>query len=167
MRVKATGSWAGHYTYDPVPDCPDLPTRTGFGMRLTESWLLGTLRGDVWDEPPGDVSVRGAVGGRATPGGVFFLKRMPAYLVWRREGLMPLGEYLAAEFGLFLDRPVPHPPLRYTGRYRAGGEELAGTWRFAPGVTRVLCGGKPHEIRIQECRGKWEARRRAAEEDGG
>jgi hypothetical protein len=49
MGWKATCTWHGHYTIDPDPECPDLPVRVGFGMRLEQSWLFGSLLGEVWD----------------------------------------------------------------------------------------------------------------------
>lgn len=161
MGWKATGTWHGHYVNASVPECPDLPARIGFGMRLEQSWLLGSLRGEVWDEPPDGMPGRGVVEGRVSGGGVFFLKWMPVYHVWWGGRLVPFAEYLLREFDLPVDGPVPHPPIRYTGEYRAAGDELVGTWEFAPGITEVVSRGQLLTFDVPQGGGSWAARRSA------
>jgi hypothetical protein len=158
MGWKATGTWHGHYEYDSVPDCPDLPARVGFGMRLRQSWPFGSLAGEVWDEPPGPPD-RGVVEGRVSGGGVFFLKWMPVYRMWWDGRLVTFAEYLLREFDLPPDEPVPHPPIRYTGEYRAAGDELAGTWEYPPGTTRVISRGRAWAFDHPVGSGRWVALR--------
>jgi hypothetical protein len=72
---KATGAWQGHYWFDPLHAFEGRPARVGFGMRLKQSWLLWTLSGEVWDDPPHGMPGRGTVEGRLISGGRF---RRPA-----------------------------------------------------------------------------------------
>ena len=109
MGWNATGTWHGYYSFDSVVVVPDLPVRVGFGMRLEQSWPLGSLKGEVWDDPPDGMPGKGVVEGRVSGGGVFFLKRMPVYYVWFDGRSVPVAEYLLREFDLPLDEPVPTP----------------------------------------------------------
>jgi hypothetical protein len=160
MGWKATGTWHGYYSYDPVPDGPEPPARVAFGMRLEQSWLFGSLRGEVWDEPPGPPE-RGVIEGRVSGGGVFLLKRMPVYQLWWDGQLVTFAEYLRRVFNLPLDGPVPHPPIRYTGEYRAAEDGLTGTWDFAPGTTQVFSRGRVWAFDTPVASGSWAARRSA------
>jgi hypothetical protein len=161
MGWTATGTWQGYYKYDPMPDAPDLPTQVKFGMRLAQSWLFGALSGEVWDEPPGPPD-RGTIEGRVTGDGVIFLKRMPVYRMWWNGRLVTLAEYLLQEFNRQVDKPIPHPPIRYTGKYRAAEEVLEGTWEFVPGTTRFTSEGRAWAFDNPPASGSWAARRAAA-----
>src|SRR4051794_15650122 len=98
MGWKATGIWHGLYELALMPDRPDLPARVKFGMRLEQSWLFGSVRGEVWDEPPHGMPGRGVIEGRVSGSSVFFLKWMPVYHVRWEGKLMTFSEYLLREF---------------------------------------------------------------------
>lgn len=158
MGWKATGSWHGYYSYDPVPDCPELPTRVGFGMQLQQSWLLGSLKGEVWDEPPSPPD-RGVIEGRVSSEGLFFLKWMPVCYLWWDGRPVTFAEYMQREFDTPVDEPVPNPPIRYTGVYRAAEDELSGTWEYAPGAIQFVSRGRVLALDLTPCSGSWTARR--------
>lgn len=160
MGWKATGTWRGHYSFDPNPDCPDLPDQTGFVLRLRQSWLFGSLTGDVSDEPPHGVPGLGTIEGRVCGDVVEFVKRMPEYCVWWEGRLTPLAEYLAV-FGHHLDVPPLPLPLKYTGRYQPATDELVGRWEFAISKTTVLCDGNLLDLLVPAGGGRWTATRSA------
>jgi hypothetical protein len=127
-------------------------------MRLQQSWLFGSLTGEVWDEPPGPPDC-GRIEGRVSSGGVIFLKWMPVYHVWLDGRLVPFADYILREFDLTADEPVPHPPIRYTGEYSPAMDELAGTWEFAPGSTQVVSGDRAWAFDNPVGSGTWSAQR--------
>jgi hypothetical protein len=158
MGWRATGVWHGHYTFDPQPECPDLPEQVGFEMRLQQSWLFGSLTGEVRDEPPHGVPGCGTIEGRVSGDQIEFLKEMPDFYVWYDGRSMPLDEYLT-KFDLRLDVPPSPLPLRYVGRYLSASGELTGTWRYAVGKTTLLCDGNFLDLEIPAGGGRWSARR--------
>jgi hypothetical protein len=93
MGWKVSGTWRGWYAYDHSPDGPELPARVGFGMQLQQSWLFGSLSGEVWDDPPGPPD-RGVIEGGVSSGGLFFLKWMPVYRMWWEGRPVTFAEYI-------------------------------------------------------------------------
>lgn len=165
MSWKATGIWAGHYSYEPAPGWSDLPPRVGFGMRLKQSWLFRSLTGDVWDDSPDGMPGRGVVDGRASGGGVVFLKRMPVLCVWWGGRQVPYAEYLLKESGLPVDGVIRHPPIKYTGEYDPATDELAGTWEIAPVTVQFLSRGQLLASETGSVKGRWSARRQSLGRD--
>jgi hypothetical protein len=162
MGWKAKGTWHGYYSFDLVPDCEDLPARVGFWMQVEQSWLFGSLRGEVWDDPPHGTPDCGVVKGRVSRGGVFFRKWMPIFYVWSEGRPMPLAEKLLRDFGMSLDQPVPHPAILYIGVYDPATDELAGDWEIPADTIEVISKGQRLIFDMPACTGRWMARRQSA-----
>jgi hypothetical protein len=158
MGWNATGTWRGHYSYDPNPDLPDVPERTGFVLRLKQSWWFGWLTGEVSDDPPHGMPGLGSVEGRVRADRIEFVKRMPEFHVCHEGRSTPLAEYLAA-FGHHLDESPPHAPIHYTGVYVAATDELVGTWEIRAGRMTILCEGGLLGLDLPAARGRWTATR--------
>jgi hypothetical protein len=125
-------------------------------MRLQQFWLFGTLSGEVWDDPPGPPD-RGVIEGHVSGRSVSFLKWMPVYLMWFDGRLLTFAEYILRIYDMPVDDPVPHPPIRYTGEYLAGSDELTGTWEFAPGTTQFVSEGRAWSFDIPAGSDTWMA----------
>jgi hypothetical protein len=133
--------------------------RTAFGMTLKQSWVFGKLSGDVWEDPPHGMPGRGVIAGHLTRTGVYFLKWMPIFHVWKDGRGVPLEDYLREESGLVLDEPPPHPAIKYEGVFRGEGDELEGTWEIVPGRSLLLSQGQLLQSQTPPSKGEWTARR--------
>lgn len=158
--LDISGTWAGEYSYLPTDERPAPSDRVPFTLVASPRWF-GRFRGIVEDDEslgvPGLATVRGRVRGSD----VYFEKQYPVCYVGDQHDRRSLREYLKSEHGIELDRDVPAPPVRYSGRYDASDEVIRGTWRFTGEPLRFVSRGRFMSLDCSAGTGEWFMRRRS------
>ncbi len=160
MGWKATGTWRGHYSYDPAPQFQGVPDKIGFVLRLRQSWFFGSVTGDLSDELLHGMPDLSTIEGQVSGDQIEFVKRLPVHFVWLEGRLTPLAEYLAA-FGHQLEVPPQPMPLLYSGQYQPATDELVGTWKYGASAITTICDGQIVEMDVPAGGGRWTATRSA------
>jgi hypothetical protein len=130
-----TGSWQGHYAYDPTSENPHPVPAVPFRLQLKQGWF-GRFSGRVQDDPGRGTPQEGTIKGVVSGDQIEFVKWQPVCYMRDGDRLQSLREYLESQCNLPPDRDVQLPPINYRGRYDAATGRVAGTWEMRAGVIR-------------------------------